>query len=108
MNSQPMLVVAGRRSLVLALVAALAPVACTSEDSQSQMARLAPLVLPKEKWRAEHLSAFLTALPSKAMQEMKIAVGVAKAADTSKPTDPAMDAHAIQKRLLWLSSNALA
>lgn len=73
------------------------------------MARVAPFVLTKERWTADHYFNFLDALPSRAMLTLKRGLGlVGETDDEESLAGSPQDARDVQKHTLWLFSNVFA
>lgn len=99
-----------RRSFLLSAFGVLGSLGCTKQEAleQNPMAKVAPLVLPLEKWQGSQFLEFVTALPPKAIDDVLQAVGLPlKDASKTQPRDSARDAMEIQRKLHLISSSAL-
>lgn len=109
MNTTPSRSLIRRRSLIVASTAAIGGLGwLIFEDRKEDLARAAPYVLIREKWTAEHLYNFLSALPASSMLDLKKSLGILKTdAGKDKLSGHEQDAKDIQKHALKVSTNVL-
>ena len=99
-----------RRSFLVTALGILGSLGCTKQETleQNPMAKVAPLVLPLEKWQGSQFLEFVTALPPKAIDDVWQAVGLPlKDASGVQLRDSASDAMEIQRKLHLISSHVL-
>lgn len=100
----------GRRSFLVTALGILGSLGCTKQETleQNPMAKVAPLVLPLEKWQGTQFLEFVTALPPKAIDDVWQAVGLPlKEASGVQLRDSVRDAMEIQRKLHLISSHVL-